>query len=80
MTQVVNPYDHLPTNHLQRQLRMVSRKLTRAAMKGDPSGNFEYLRVIFVSISNTLERREEAKMLEGIATLPAYEQEPAETQ
>lgn len=79
MTQVVNPYDHLPTNHLQRQLRRVSRKLTKIALKGDPNGNFEYLRVILVSISNTLERREEAQLLEGIASMPSYEPEPAET-
>lgn len=79
MTQVVNPYDHLPTNHLQRQLRRVSRKLTRLAMSGDPKGNFEYLRVIFVSISNTLERREEKAMLENIATLPEFKPETVET-
>lgn len=79
MTQVVNPYDHLPTHHLQRQMRRVSRKLTKLAINGDPKGNFEYLRVIFISISNTLERREEKTMLESIAALPEFEPEPIET-
>lgn len=65
MNEVLNPYDHLTESQLRRQLSKLTRKLARAALKERPVENFEYQRILILTISDSLARKSEIKLLES---------------
>ncbi len=66
MTEVVNPYDHLPDYLVKSQIRKLSKHLLKNAMKGQSLENFEQKRILLLTLADSLERRNEVAWLERI--------------
>lgn len=68
MTEVVNPYDHLPDYLVKSQIRKLSKHLLKNAMRGKSVENFEQKRILLLTLSDSLDRRNEVAWLEKLGT------------
>ena len=66
MTEAVNPYDHLPDYLVKRQVRKLSNHLMKIAMKGKSAENFEQKRILLLTLTDSLDRRNEVAWLEKL--------------
>jgi hypothetical protein len=74
MTQVINPLDHFSTRYLKRQLRKTYRKLNRIASGRSRTGDFEQLRALLLSMSESLSRRKDVEDLERLMSASTPEE------